>query len=136
MADNVPITAGAGTSVAADDISGVYYQRVKLSVGPDGQAVDFAYPATPAAYNLTLTNANTEYSQALPSNCRGFVFRCRTSVDVRFAFATGKVATPTAPYLTLPADCAYSKDGIYLSSVTLYFASSTAGVVVEIEAWA
>lgn len=40
MADNVPITAGVGTSVAADDIASVFYQRVKLSLGADGTAVD------------------------------------------------------------------------------------------------
>ena len=40
MADNVAITAGTGTSVAADDISSVFYQRVKLSLGADGSAVD------------------------------------------------------------------------------------------------
>lgn len=36
MADNVSITAGAGTSIATDDIGGVQFQRVKLAVGPDG----------------------------------------------------------------------------------------------------
>ena len=40
MADNVAITAGAGTSIAADDIASVWYQRVKLSLGADGVAVD------------------------------------------------------------------------------------------------
>ncbi len=40
MADNVPITAGAGTSIAADDITSVFYQRVKLSLGADGTAND------------------------------------------------------------------------------------------------
>lgn len=40
MADNVAITAGSGTSIAADDISSVFYQRVKLSVGADGVAND------------------------------------------------------------------------------------------------
>lgn len=33
MADNVAITAGAGTSVATDDVGGVHYQRVKLVNG-------------------------------------------------------------------------------------------------------
>lgn len=33
MADNVPITAGSGTTVATDDVSGVHYQRVKLIDG-------------------------------------------------------------------------------------------------------
>ena len=38
MADNVAITAGSGTNVAADDISSVFYQRVKLTAGGDGVA--------------------------------------------------------------------------------------------------
>lgn len=33
MADNVPITAGSGTTVATDDVSGVHYQRVKIVDG-------------------------------------------------------------------------------------------------------
>jgi hypothetical protein len=40
MADNVPITAGSGTNIASDDIGGVQHQRVKLSIGEDGTAVD------------------------------------------------------------------------------------------------
>ncbi len=33
MADNVAITAGTGTAIAADDVSSVYYQKIKLDVG-------------------------------------------------------------------------------------------------------
>lgn len=40
MADNVAITAGAGTTLASDDIGGVQYPRAKLSLGADGSAVD------------------------------------------------------------------------------------------------
>ncbi len=40
MADNVAITAGTGTSIAADDIGGVMHQRVKLTHGEDGSATD------------------------------------------------------------------------------------------------
>lgn len=46
MADNVPITAGSGTNIATDDVSGVHYQRNKLVVGvlddttPIGHAED------------------------------------------------------------------------------------------------
>ncbi len=36
MADNVAITAGSGTNIAADDVSSVFYQKVKLDVGGDG----------------------------------------------------------------------------------------------------
>ena len=47
MADNVPITAGSGTSIAADDIASVWYQRVKVSIGADGSATDWS-SANPA----------------------------------------------------------------------------------------
>jgi hypothetical protein len=33
MVDNVAITAGAGTTVATDDVGGVHYQKVKLAIG-------------------------------------------------------------------------------------------------------
>lgn len=90
---------------------------------------------TPTVYNLTLTSADTEYSQALPANTKEVRFRCRTIYDVRYAWVTGKVATPTAPYLTLPAGSDYYSDNDNLAAQTLYLASSQAGVIIEIECW-
>ena len=40
MADNVAITAGSGTNIAADDVSSVFYQKVKLDVGGDASILD------------------------------------------------------------------------------------------------
>lgn len=40
MADNVAITAGSGTTIAADDVGGVLSQRVKVQWGPDGTVND------------------------------------------------------------------------------------------------
>lgn len=41
MADNVPITAGSGTTIATDDVGGgVQVQRTKTTWGPDGTAND------------------------------------------------------------------------------------------------
>jgi hypothetical protein len=89
----------------------------------------------PTVYNITLTLINTEYSRLLPSGTREIRFRCRTIHDIRYAFVTGKVATPTEPYLTLPAGSDYHSDENDLSGKTVYFASSQAGVVVEVEVW-
>jgi len=95
-----------------------------------------SYPTgTPTAYNITLTVADTEYPLALPSSTREIRFRCRTLFDVRFAYEKDKVATPTAPYLTLPAGCDYHSDESEVTAKSLYFASSEAGVVVEVEVW-
>lgn len=60
MADNVQITPGTGANIAADDISSVYYQRVKVTAGEEGSNIGdlggrlvsqspFAVPATAAA---------------------------------------------------------------------------------------
>ena len=40
MPDNVGYTPGTGATVAADDIGGVLYQRVKIEIGDDGVAQD------------------------------------------------------------------------------------------------
>lgn len=57
MADNVAITAGTGTSIAADDISSVFYQRVKISHGADGSATDTSSAAPlPVGTLLKITN--------------------------------------------------------------------------------
>ena len=85
----------------------------------------------PTVYNLTLTSADTEYSQNVFESS-GIEFQARTSVDIRFAFVTGKVATPTAPYMTLKAGQWYFFEG---GTSTIYFASATAGTIVEIIMW-
>lgn len=52
MADNVGYTPGSGATVAADEIGGVLYQRVKPVVGVDGTATDVSStdPLPIAAY--------------------------------------------------------------------------------------
>lgn len=52
MADNVGYTPGSGATVAADDIGGVLYQRVKPVTGDDGTATDVSAtnPMPVAAY--------------------------------------------------------------------------------------
>lgn len=165
MADNVAITAGSGVTVASDEVTInailAQVQRIKVVLGTDGNyQADLAngqatmansLPVTIASdqsavltdhaatvvtlYNVTLTSANTEYSQALPATCRRLAFQCRSSKDVRFAYVTGKVATPTAPYFTLKASAGYDSGTIKLASGTLYLGSATAGVIMEIEAW-
>lgn len=40
MADNLQVTQGSGTTIAADDIGGVLFQRIKNTWGADGTAVD------------------------------------------------------------------------------------------------
>lgn len=57
MADNILVTQGSGTSIAADDIGGVLHQRVKISQGADGVAADVSADA-PLQVSLANTGAN------------------------------------------------------------------------------
>ena len=52
MPDNVGYTPGTGATVAADDIGGILYQRVKPAIGDDGTANDVSAsnPMPIAAY--------------------------------------------------------------------------------------
>lgn len=80
MADNVAITAGTGTAIAADDVGSVFYQRVKLVTSEDASAEPFGdldhgsvrslyvhprpdtvIPTTPIS-SSGLTTASTAYS--------------------------------------------------------------------------
>lgn len=58
MADNIAVTPGTGATVAADDIGGVLYQRVKIGVGADGSATDVStaspLPISDAGGSLTV----------------------------------------------------------------------------------
>lgn len=46
MSDNVGYTPGTGATIAADNVGGALHQRVKLTSGADGTAVDVS-PANP-----------------------------------------------------------------------------------------
>lgn len=82
-------------------------------------------------YNQTLTTANTEYPVTLAVGISEITMQERSNNVVRFAWVTGKVATPTAPYGTMKAASVYSQGQIPPARI-LYLASPTAGAIVEI----
>ena len=57
MADNFMIDQGSQVTIAADDVSSVMHQRVKISQGADGVAVDVS-SAAPLQVTLANTGAN------------------------------------------------------------------------------
>jgi len=90
---------------------------------------------TPYIYNVTLTLADTEYSQALPTGMKRFTISERGGNAFRIAFSTGLVATPTEPYYTVLANENYWEQDLYLSGMTVYLAAPIGGRVIEITAW-
>lgn len=88
---------------------------------------------TPVEYNVTMTNADTEYSQVLQVETKGFMIHTRDESLFRFSFTTGKVAGPTAPYTTVLAGKVLQISGLKLdAALTVYFGSPDAGKIVEI----
>jgi hypothetical protein len=77
MADNVNVTPGAGATVAADDIAGVKYQRVKIAIGADGVNDGDASAATPLPTDAYVDETDN-YSPSIPYT---FVARRRLSTD-------------------------------------------------------
>lgn len=87
---------------------------------------------TPVIYNVTMTLADTEYSQALPADTKKFLIKCRGAYDLKVAFASGESGTT---YITIPANTALCETLLVASSLTLYVQCATAGQVAEIIAW-
>lgn len=102
-------------------------------------AASFGTPKeTPTVYNVTCTEADTEYSQLLPDGTKGYSVSIQdgsADKNFRIAWVTGKVAAPTAPYRKYAANVEAYDDGLNLQGKTLYIASSEAGKVAQIEVW-
>ena len=94
----------------------------------------------PTIYNVTMTLADTEYSQVLPYQTRKYIMHTRDETAFRLAFVTGVVAVPGTPYFTVLESTRYWEDGVIneypaANLLTLYFASDAAAKTMEIIAW-
>ena len=91
---------------------------------------------TPTFINVTLTSADTEYSQLLPTGTVKVSVQLRSNdAAFRIAYVTGKVATPTEPYYTIQSGNEYYEDQMDLTGLTIYLACGSAGKIAEIIAW-
>lgn len=136
LASNPGVEIGDVGLLAGDEIVGDVGID-QTDPGETNKVVTDPTTATPTVYNKTLTVADTEYSQAMPANCRRFEFQCRTEATIRFSNVTGKVAGPAAPWMTLKAGDYYDSGMINQggSPSTIYLASSVAGTIVELISW-
>lgn len=104
MADNVGYTPGTGATIAADDLSGILYQRVKISEGADGSATDVSaanpmptsVPGAVSATILSLTTAatGTNYTAFSSQTCQSLDIVNTSSVAIEYRRgATGNAMT-------------------------------------------
>lgn len=115
----------------ADIVGGIDYARL----------VNKFQANTPVIYNLTLTLANTQYSQTLPAGTKKFTIKERNGNPFRLAYITGMVATPLTSYMNILTNQIYWEDHVFLGTITpavgltIYFAAPIAGRVIEITCW-
>ena len=88
----------------------------------------------PVIFNLTLTLANTEYSQELPIRTSRVQIQPRQDNDIKVCFADGESGTN---YFTVKGGMNYFEWEVQKNNgtMTVYAQSATAGTVVEILAW-
>ena len=82
-------------------------------------------------YNVALGPVNTEQSQALPVDSKGFTIKTRGTSELKLSFSVGTSGTN---YITIPCGAVYS-DEFFTESLTLYFQSPQTGDTVEIIAY-
>lgn len=88
--------------------------------------------SVPTKNTVDLASADTEYELVMTGEVTAFSFQCRQAYDIRYAFVTGKVATPVESYTTLKSGYIESFSDISWTNPSLFLASSTAGVSVEV----
>lgn len=71
---------------------------------------------------VTLSNANTEYSYAVPAFARRVEMRIRETRPIQLAFIVGESNTN---YRVLPAGCEYGIDGIATGHNLMFFVQSS-----------
>lgn len=120
MADNVGYTPGSGATVAADEIGGVLYQRVKPVTGADGTATDISEtnPMPMAAYG-ELIEALEALRMAVSSMAR--------NTPVLDASHRGRVSVEALP--TMNVSNVSSVTSITTLSNILEFGSRPAGLI-------
>lgn len=100
-----------------------------------------AKPRNPTVTNITMTLADTQYTHQLTKYTKNFMIHTRDESSFRLAFATGIVAVPAGDYLTVPVNARYYEENInvYVANAdwdgTLYFASDSAGKIIEVVEW-
>lgn len=82
--------------------------------------------------NLTLTSADTQYSHTISASTNRWTVQCRSAADVRMSEVAGVVATPSGAYSTIKSGGAFTDQRPPNASLVLYFASASAGVILEI----
>lgn len=120
MADDITVTPGTGVTIAADDVGGKLYQRVKLTHGADGSATDVSV-AAPLPVEDTNSDALLAVLQAI-----------ETAVDDVEAALAGTLAV-SATSLPLPSGAATGAKQDTGNTALATLAGAVAGAEMQVD---
>ncbi len=130
MADNVSVTAGSGTTIAADDVGGVLYQRVKVVAGADGAATDVSAAAPlPVTDASGATAANQTTGNASLATLAGAVAGTEVQVDVLTVGIPSSLYHGQTTVTTAGTEVALGASQALLSGVTVKALHGNTGMI-------
>lgn len=111
-------------------LNNVYDHTKKiLRVGSGGKQ-------SPNIKRIEITNQNTEESFVLPKSTTAFSIKDRGNSRMRYSFISGEVTNPVGEFIEFGPYAPYKEKNLSLTDdLTLYFASSKNGRVIEIVFW-
>ena len=122
MSDNVAITPGSGDVIAADDVSGVKYQKLKIAVGSAGSAnlVDTSHPlpvtvvnsaSSSTATSPAQTTVGTTNAQLFASNSSRKKLIIQNTGTTKIKVSLGSTASTQSAYTICLGPCSASDEG-------------------------
>lgn len=110
MADNVAITAGAGTSVATDDVAGAHYQKVKLydSTADSSTGIGLGNGTAATALRVTLPTDGTGVVGLIAGSAAIGKLAANTGVDIGDVDVTSVVPGTAATNLGKAEDAGHT----------------------------
>jgi hypothetical protein len=126
MADNVAITAGSGTTIATDDVSGTHYQRMKLVDGTLDSTTAIAAGGGVEAGALRVTLAS-DSTGLVSVDDNGSSLTVDGTVTANLAAGTNNIGD--VDVLTVPAPLSTTGGGTEATALRVTVASDSTGVL-------
>lgn len=84
-------------------------------------------------YNVeSPSTVGAEFSQALSSNVKQLMIKCRSKNKLQFTFVSGESGTK---YITIEKNAVYKATDLNLEGQSLYMQVNGSNLVIEIEEW-
>lgn len=124
----IPVTAQNILKIGGTTQTGSDWSTYLANINKKSQSLTIS--------NVTCTAANTEYTQALPANCKQFTVKVRgglPSDTLSIAFTTGLVPPGTGLNIVKILNSQmFNVSDVELTGVVVYVSNTLAGAVVEI----